>query len=71
MDIAARVRSTRAPRAGTIRLVDGAPVVELRGSEDGVAPGQACVLYTSDEPDARVLGGGTILCTSKPAAVAA
>jgi tRNA-uridine 2-sulfurtransferase len=35
-------------------------VVELAGDEMGVAPGQACVLYDCDGPDARVLGGGTI-----------
>ena len=28
--------------------------------ETGVAPGQACVLYESDDAGARVLGGGTI-----------
>ena len=28
--------------------------------EDGVSPGQACVIYDSDAPRARVLGGGTI-----------
>ncbi len=60
MDVAARVRSTRAPRPGVIRLVDGAPVVELLDAEEGVAPGQACVLYESDRAEARVLGGGTI-----------
>jgi tRNA-uridine 2-sulfurtransferase len=60
LDILARVRSTRAPRPGVIRLVDGAPVVELHDAEEGVAPGQACVLYAGDEPQARVLGGGTI-----------
>jgi tRNA-uridine 2-sulfurtransferase len=60
LDIAARVRSTRAPRPGVIRLVDGEPVVELLDAEEGVAPGQACVLYDSASPDARVLGGGTI-----------
>jgi tRNA-specific 2-thiouridylase len=60
LDIAARVRSTRAPRPGVIRLVDGAPAVELLDAEEGVAPGQACVLYESDRAEARVLGGGTI-----------
>jgi tRNA-uridine 2-sulfurtransferase len=60
LDVAARVRSTRAPRPGVVRLVDGEPVVELLDAEEGVAPGQACVLYESDRPDARVLGGGTI-----------
>ena len=29
-------------------------------AEDGVSPGQACVLYENDGPRARVLGGGTI-----------
>ncbi|MGL4243336.1 MAG: MnmA/TRMU family protein, partial [Beijerinckiaceae bacterium] len=60
VEIAARVRSTRQPRPGVIRIADGEPVVELRGPEEGVAPGQACVLYDCDGPDARVLGGGTI-----------
>jgi tRNA-uridine 2-sulfurtransferase len=60
VEVAARVRSTRAPRPGVLRLEDGAPVVELLGPEEGVAPGQACVLYDSAGPDARVLGGGTI-----------
>ncbi len=60
LEIAARVRSTRAPRPGVLRLVDGAPVVDLVTAEEGVAPGQACVLYESDAPDARVLGGGSI-----------
>jgi tRNA-specific 2-thiouridylase len=30
--------------------------------EEGVAPGQACVLYGADDPD-RVLGGGFIRST--------
>jgi tRNA-uridine 2-sulfurtransferase len=60
MEVLARVRSTRAPRPGLIRLVDGEPVVELHDAEEGVAPGQACVLYAGDGPEARVLGGGTI-----------
>ena len=32
----------------------------LPSDELGVAPGQACVLYDGDGPEARVLGGGTI-----------
>jgi tRNA-uridine 2-sulfurtransferase len=67
MEIAARVRSTRAPRAGVIRLVEGAPVVELLDAEEGVAPGQACVLYDGPGSDARVLGGGTISRDAAPA----
>jgi tRNA-uridine 2-sulfurtransferase len=60
-EVAARVRSTRAPRPGRLRMRNGAPVVELLGPEEGVAPGQACVLYDGDGADARVLGGGTIV----------
>ena len=32
----------------------------LAAEEAGIAPGQACVLYDGEGPDARVLGGGTI-----------
>jgi len=41
-------------------MKDGAAEVELLVAEDGVSPGQACVFYESDDPRARVLGGGTI-----------
>jgi tRNA-uridine 2-sulfurtransferase len=61
VEIAARVRSTRAPRPGVLRLAEAGPVVELFGPEEGVAPGQACVLYDGAGPDARILGGGTIM----------
>jgi tRNA-uridine 2-sulfurtransferase len=71
IEVAARVRSTRAPSPGMLRMTDDGPVVDLHGAEEGVAPGQACVLYASDEPDARVLGGGTILRGADMAAVAA
>ena len=59
-DVAARVRSTRAPKPARLTLIDGEPAVELFDAEEGVAPGQACVLYDSAAPDARVLGGGII-----------
>jgi tRNA-uridine 2-sulfurtransferase len=71
LEIAARVRSTRQPRPGVIRIVGGEPVVELHAAEDGVAPGQACVLYESGAPDARMLGGGTIAREAGVAAAAA
>jgi tRNA-specific 2-thiouridylase len=71
LEVAARVRSTRAPRPGLLRQVDGGIVVELLSAEEGVAPGQACVLYDGDGPDARVLGGGTIERSAAPAALAA
>jgi tRNA-specific 2-thiouridylase len=60
IEVAVRVRSTREPRPGLLRLAGTMATVELLAPEDGVSPGQACVLYESDAPRARVLGGGTI-----------
>jgi tRNA-specific 2-thiouridylase len=58
----ARVRSTRAPVGGRMTLVDGLPGFAFDTPEEGVAPGQACVLYAA--PDAQsVLGGGFITRT--------
>tara|TARA_R110002110_G_C13459581_1_gene718068 strand:+ start:3335 stop:4558 length:1224 start_codon:yes stop_codon:yes gene_type:complete len=54
-----RVRSTRAPVAARLFAMDGGAQVELLESEDGVAPGQACVFYDADTAS-RVLGGGWI-----------
>jgi tRNA-uridine 2-sulfurtransferase len=61
MEIAARVRSTRPPCPAMIRVRDGHIEVELLKPEDGVAPGQACVFYDSEDIRARVLGGGVIM----------
>jgi tRNA-uridine 2-sulfurtransferase len=66
IEVAARVRSTRAPKPAMLREVDGEMVVELFDAEEGVAPGQACVLYDSAAPDARVLGGGIIRPPAMP-----
>ncbi len=44
--------------------------VEFAAAEDGVSPGQACVFYASDQPHARVLGGGFIV-SAEPACPAA
>jgi tRNA-specific 2-thiouridylase len=71
VEIAARVRSTRAPKPGLLRSVDGMPVVDLHDAEEGVAPGQACVLYAGEGADARVLGGGTIARRIAPVEAAA
>jgi tRNA-specific 2-thiouridylase len=57
--VLARVRSTREPVAGRIGMVDGALGVVFEQPEEGVAPGQACVLYAPEAPS-RVLGGGFI-----------
>jgi tRNA-specific 2-thiouridylase len=62
-EVFVRVRSTRAPRPAWLsRGADGIEV-ELADSEEGVAPGQACVFYESGEGRARVLGGGFIRST--------
>jgi tRNA-specific 2-thiouridylase len=55
--VAARVRSTRPP-APAYLYADGH--VAFAEPESGVSPGQACVIYESEDPHARVLGGGFI-----------
>jgi tRNA-specific 2-thiouridylase len=61
--VLARVRSTREPAPGALVMLDGAPAVAFAAAEEGVAPGQACVLYDPAHPD-RVLGGGFIASTT-------
>ncbi|MEO0982577.1 MAG: tRNA 2-thiouridine(34) synthase MnmA [Pseudomonadota bacterium] len=58
----ARVRSTRPPTPVRLAWVDGAPGVLFDAPEEGVATGQACVLYAPDG-GGRVLGGGFIKAT--------
>jgi tRNA-specific 2-thiouridylase len=60
--VLARVRSTREPALARLTLIDGSPAVAFEQPEEGVAPGQACVLYDPREPS-RVLGGGFIAGT--------
>jgi tRNA-uridine 2-sulfurtransferase len=60
VEVAVRVRSTRAPQPAILRWRDDEAEVELHDGEYGVSPGQACVLYESADPRARVLGGGSI-----------
>lgn len=60
LEVFARVRSTRAPKPALLFFRPEGAVVELLDGEEGVAPGQACVLYADGTPQARVLGGGTI-----------
>lgn len=61
LEVAVRVRSTREPRPAILRMTENGAEAELLQPEDGVSPGQACVIYESDHPRARLLGGGTIL----------
>jgi tRNA-specific 2-thiouridylase len=59
-EVLARVRSTRQPVRAALRCVGGHVEVELMDSEEGVAPGQACVLYDATQTG-RMLGGGWIV----------
>ncbi|WP_395698452.1 tRNA 2-thiouridine(34) synthase MnmA [Methylocella sp.] len=67
LEIFARVRSTRPPVEARLFAGGGEAFVEFAQDEEGVSPGQACALYDSAGPRARVLGGGFISATA-PAA---
>jgi tRNA-specific 2-thiouridylase len=60
--VLARVRSTRDPAPARLAVADGEVRVVFAAPEEGVAPGQACVLYDAAAPS-RVLGGGFIAAT--------
>jgi tRNA-specific 2-thiouridylase len=64
--VLARVRSTREPVLGRLAMDGETAQVLFDGVEEGVAPGQACVLYDPAEPS-RVLGGGFIAATTAAA----
>ncbi|MBO6759165.1 MAG: tRNA 2-thiouridine(34) synthase MnmA [Roseibium sp.] len=64
----AKVRSTRPPAPATLRMLGGKAFVDLASGETGVAPGQACVFFDSDDETARVLGGGWIHKTERSGA---
>lgn len=57
--VLARVRSTRAPLPAKLELTEHGPGVRFLEAEEGVARGQACVLYETGA-GSRVLGGGFI-----------
>ena len=64
----ARIRSSQPPQPATlIAETDGTATVVLEDGEDGVAVGQACVFYASDDNGARLLGGGFIARTARHA----
>nr|WP_272210513.1 tRNA 2-thiouridine(34) synthase MnmA [Marinicella sp. W31]MDC2876406.1 tRNA 2-thiouridine(34) synthase MnmA [Marinicella sp. W31] len=56
----AKVRSTRPPLPVMLHVDDDGVYVDLLEGEDGIASGQACVLYDAPGNDARVFGGGFI-----------
>jgi tRNA-specific 2-thiouridylase len=61
--VLARVRSTRGPVPARLAMIGADASVVFEAPEEGVAPGQACVLYDAGEP-ARLLGGGFIARTT-------
>ncbi|AQQ05419.1 tRNA 2-thiouridine(34) synthase MnmA [Roseibium algicola] len=65
IELFAKVRSTRPPAPATLRILNGKAFVDLANGETGVAPGQACVFFDTDDETARVLGGGWIHNTER------
>jgi tRNA-specific 2-thiouridylase len=59
-DVLARIRSSGALQPAILRVRAAGVTVELAEGEDGVSPGQACVLYAADGGGERLLGGGWI-----------
>ncbi len=60
LDVFVKVRSSRPPQAAWLSRGEDGFEVEFVGGEEGVAPGQACVLYDAAAGQARMLGGGFI-----------
>ena len=58
--IFARIRSTRAPVAASLRAHGAGAMLAVDGGEYGVSPGQAAVFYEGTGAGQRVLGGGFI-----------
>ncbi len=55
-----KIRSSQTPVAAQISYENEAFFISFQKQEYGVSPGQACVFYSDDLFDARVLGGGWI-----------
>ena len=64
LEVFVKVRSTRPPQPAWLEHTVHGFEVELYEGEDGVSPGQACVLYDAAVGQARVLGGGFIVNAS-------
>jgi tRNA-specific 2-thiouridylase len=60
--VLARVRSTREPLPARLGYHNGKPAVWFDASEEGVARGQACVLY-DPSGSTQIMGGGFISST--------
>lgn len=70
LSVEAKVRSTRAPQATVIQMIDGEIYATLIAGEHGISPGQACVFYADDAETTEILGGGFI-AEAVPSAFAA
>ena len=64
LGVLARVRSTREPKPARLEFAGLGPQVVFDDPEEGVSPGQACVLYDPASGGSRVLGGGFIASTT-------
>jgi hypothetical protein len=65
------VRSSQPPRPATVFVEqDGEVRVTLAEPENGVAAGQACVLYIDHTAQSRILGGGFVAKAITPALLA-
>ena len=60
-EVLARIRSSGPLQPARVQVTKSGIEVELAHGEDGVSPGQACVLYAEDGE--RLLGGGWISST--------
>ncbi len=67
LELFAKVRSTRPPKPAVLFHANGVTSVELIDGESGIAPGQACVLYSDDGNESRVFGGGFIARSERAA----
>lgn len=63
-DVLARIRSTGPLRSARLFVGPDGASVELADGEEGVSPGQACVLYDAED-GMRLLGGGWIVSAAK------
>ena len=60
-NIFVKVRSTGKLLEAKVNLSEqNGATVDLKDSEDGISPGQACVFYNKDNLGFKVLGGGWI-----------
>ena len=60
-DIMVKVRSTGKMLKGRLNFKNGLTKVVLYENEQGIAPGQACVMYSKNKYGDKVLGGGWII----------